>query len=560
MSDNPETLAAKPQEDLRDLIALQTAAIKRLEEHFAPASQEEIEERRFQRIRNLILRGISIGAIVVSGVLGAWEFGVYLKESWDVRAAAKNYADVGVSLYYEENNVTVAKEFIEKALELSPDNSNFLYLDAYIDGMSEVRRLFNLDRPYNAEELDAAYRAVAKSILLAQQEPGKPEAYILRGQIYAALKENERAISALETAIAIDPRNDFALMRLGVVEYSIGKSDKAIALFDEALEINPQSKWALLWKGITYSESRKLEKARESFTASLEIDPRFDLALYNLAWLHLKGKDKDYPTAERLFRKALAVNPSYKEAFYGLGMVYGYQSQYEIAHGYFTKALDLDGGFLTGWKWRGIVSYEMKNFSEAIDDFTQGLALDPSNADLFVRRARVALLTENYDDALKDLLLAKKFDESSPRTFLYLAQVYRALDRFDPAFEAIAQALDLNPSYADAYSLRADIENSLGQYEKAIDSYRRALGSTNYRQERFVVPMSKILVATGQYKKAFLELDKLASAGSRAEEVWKDLFSVALKIGKEARAREALAEYVRLAPASDYIDVMRKQL
>ena len=111
--------------------------------------------------------------------------------------------------------------------------------------MSEVRRLFNLDRPYTAEELDAAYRAIAKSILLEQQEPDKPEAYILRGQIYAALKERERAIVSLERAIALAPLNDFAVMRLGVVEYGAGQTDKALDLFDEALALNPNSKWAI---------------------------------------------------------------------------------------------------------------------------------------------------------------------------------------------------------------------------------------------------------------------------------------------------------------------------
>ena len=221
--------------ELKDLIALQTSAIKRLEEHFAPESIEEIEERRMDRLRALIVRAASIAALAVSGILGAWEFGLFIKESWDVRETAENYADVGVRLYYEENNIAVAKEFLEKALELSPDDANFLYLDAYIDGMSEVRRLFNLDRPYNADELDAAYRALAKSILLEQQDPNGPEAFILRGQIYAALKERERAVQALEKAIRIDPANDFATMRLGVVEYGEGKRDAAMGHFDKAL-------------------------------------------------------------------------------------------------------------------------------------------------------------------------------------------------------------------------------------------------------------------------------------------------------------------------------------
>lgn len=543
-------------QELHQLIALQTKAIKRLEEHFAPDSLEEIEERRFDRLRALAVRTASIIALAISGILGAWEFGMFIKESWDIRETASNYAEVGVKLYYEENNINVAKEFLEKAIELSPDNAEFLYLDAYIDGMSEVRRLFNLDRPYTADELDSAYRAVAKSILLEQQDPGKAEAFILRGQIYAALKENERAINSLQKAVEIDPSNDFAVMRLGVVEYGKGSPEKAIQRFDDALKLNPSSKWAYLWKGIVFSDTKQLVAARQSLRKALEIDPRFDLALYNLGWIELKEKEKNYQNAEEFFRKALAVNPSYKEALYGLGMVYGYQNQYEVARGYLSKALELDPGFLTAWKWRGIVNYELKDFDGAVSDFTEGLTLDPSNADLFVRRARVSILKEKYTEALNDLLLAKKFNAKNPRTYLYLGQIYKSLSQFDPAIASLSEALALNPKYADAHALMAAIYGEIGDTDKAVESYRNALRSTNYRPERFVIPMARLLRDMGQDGEAFEALSGLADKGIQSSDLWFELFYSSVALGRANNAKQALTEYIKLAPASEQIKAM----
>ncbi len=90
-------------------------------------------------------------------------------------------------------------------------------MDAYIDGMAAVRDLFNLDRPYNAAELNAAHEALAKSVLLENQQPESAEPYILRGQIYAALKDHDRARKTLLKAVQFDPKNDFALMRLGLL-------------------------------------------------------------------------------------------------------------------------------------------------------------------------------------------------------------------------------------------------------------------------------------------------------------------------------------------------------
>ena len=558
MQNSPNEGNEKPRQ-LEDLIALQTSAIKRLEEHFAPESIEEIEERRMDRLRALIVRAASISALAVSGILGAWEFGLFIKESWEVRETAANYADVGVRLYYEENNVAVAKEFLEKALELSPDDANFLYLDAYIDGMSEVRRLFNLDRPYTADELDAAYRALAKSILLEQQDPSGPEAFILRGQIYAALKERDRAVQALEKAISIDPANDFATMRLGVVEYGEGKRDAAMGHFDKALSLNPESKWAHLWKGIVYSEERALEESRIALNEALRLDPRFDLALYNLGWVELKEKKKNYVEAEKLFRRALSVNPSYKEALYGLAMVYGYQNQYETAHGYLSQALELDVGFLTAWKWRGIVNYEMKDFPAAIEDFSKGLALDPANSDLFVRRARVSILSGQFEKALDDLLLAKKFDEKNHRIYRYLGQVYSELNRLDIAVEVLKTALDLKPNDGDAYANLGEVYLKKGLARDAEESYRAALSSTEYRLERFAVPLSSILLDRGDYASAFELLSPLAEKVDNPE-VWYQLFSASLFLGDIPRATEALSSYIRLNPASEKIDEMRTKI
>ena len=549
----------KSQKALIDLIERQTRAISRLEEHFAPESLEEVEERRLDRLRSLLIRVASIGALVVSGTIGAWEFGTYLKENWEMRVAAENYAEVGLRLYYEEGNDSVAKDFIDKALELNPDNADYLYLDAFINGMSEVRTLFNLDRPYTSAELDAAYRAIAKSILLEQQDREAPEAFILRGQIYAALRDFDRARDSLGRAIERDPASDFALMRLGVVEYSDGNVKEAIKLFDRALGLNQSSKWAHLWKGIVFSETKDLSRARESLLSALEIDPRFDLALYNMGWLELKRPKKNYETAESYFRKALAVNPSYKEALYGLGMVYGYQNQYEIAHSYLSKALDINPGFLTAWKWRGIVSYEMKNFEAAVDDFSNGLALDPANADLFARRGRTHFLAGNGASALQDLLLARKFTPENSRIMLYLAEVYHQQGESTIALETLSEALTLNPDYADALALQGEIYRDQNKLEDAESSYRKALDATQYRPERYLVPLAQILMDQDKVDIAYKLIDARQKEINSAE-FWRLYFNLAIKTGQTEAAEAALASFVKLAPNSPDISDMRKSI
>ena len=95
-------------------------------------------EARQKKLVRLFLRSLSVFALGISGVFGLWELGVFLKEKWDMSKLAERYAQVGVELYYKENNTNIAKQFLEKAIELSPDNTDYIYFDAYIDGFLAV--------------------------------------------------------------------------------------------------------------------------------------------------------------------------------------------------------------------------------------------------------------------------------------------------------------------------------------------------------------------------------------------------------------------------------------
>lgn len=542
--------------ELKGLVLEQTRVLARLAKTFAPEEQEA-RQRRFVK---LLVRSASFAAIAVSGLIGSWELGVYLKDSWDLRRMANDYAQVGVRLYYQENNITVAKQFLGKALELQPSNSDYLFLDAFIDGMSAVRDLFNLDRPYDAKELNAAYEALAKSVFLEQQQPDAPEPYILRGQIYAALKDNKRAFKTLQQAIAIDPENDFALMRLGVISYNSGEDDKATAFLDQAISINPDSKWAYLWKGVIASDRRNFEIAKLNFDEALRIDPRFDMAHYNLGWVYLGSEPKNYAEAEKSFLKALSLNPDFKEAFYGLGMVFGYQQQYSVAKEYLTDAIELDDRFLTALKWRGIVNDELKLYDDAQADFSRAISINPTNSDIYMRRARLGMKMDDFENSLNDLLLAQKYNPVDARIFLYLGQLYLKLEQLDAATEATSKALNLQPNYSDAFSLLSEIYVKQEKYTDAIDALNQAVENTQYRRERFYINRANVYMKIGYTKKALADFVLAREDNTENAAAWLGEFEAALALKDRAVAKTALDEFTKLRPNDQRIETMRVQL
>jgi len=319
-----------------------------------------------------------------------------------IEKMGKEYVHVANRMFYEEANPEIALEFVDKAVKLCDGNADYKFLRAYIEGLSAMRLLLNLGRPYTKVELDRVHRCYAEAVHLQTLEPRRPEPYLLQGQILAALKDLDRAEVAMRKALELDDESDYVHVRMGQLMLEKRNITVARAEFDAALTRNPQSKWAWLWKGILErTVSKDVNAARKCYQAALSIDPKFDLALYNEGWTW--ADEKKYPKARHYMQKALKVNPAYKEAMYAMGMFYGYENNYPVAKTWMDKAIELDAKFLEGYKWRGVINWEMKDYAAALADYGRAIHLDPMNPDLYRRRAKVFEKIGNQESAKRDM-------------------------------------------------------------------------------------------------------------------------------------------------------------
>ena len=589
----------------REVFVRQAQAVERLADYFVPAQ----ERKRFARL----VRAISwIGArlfIVVGLLVGGSEAVQWLYQTWEIRNTAKDYAEVGSEIFYKENNPQVAKSLLDEAIALNPDNSRYRFFEAYIDGMGTVRNLLNLDRPYTKEELDQTHQALGKALFLERQSPEKPEAQILRGQIYAVLEDYDRARQSLleaidkaerlkkeepnffeksiidasvylgdltglpkfksfimttfnveESAEDMDSHLSFAHVRLALVENQVGSADKAISYLDKALEYDPESKWAYLWQGVFASERKHWLDARAFYDLALQKDSRFDLAYYNKGWTFLRSKPKDYNSARDMFQTAISLNPDYKEAYYGLGMVYGYQNKYQVAHEYLSRAIEIDNMFLNGWKWRAIVNDELGEFDAALKDFSQAIGLDPSNDDLYVRRARVLTKQGEYEAALHDLLLAKDFNSNNYRIPYYTGRVYAALDQYENAAAEFGRAIELRKGYSEAYAARASVWHRAGNLIEARHDYDSAVQNASYRPERMLVKRAEYFMVEGNLELALADYRLARESNPRYSTAWLGEAQAAMELKDNSSALVAINEYLKLKPQSEKAIEMKKVL
>ncbi len=419
----------------------------------------------------------------------------------------------------------------------------------------------NLDRPLLKDEVDKAHVAIAHAVLLQRLDAERPEPFILRGQVYAALGEKDRAGKALQEAIRIDPRNDFAHVRLAVLYSEEKKVDDALKELDTALAINAKSKWAYLWRGVILAEQRQQwDEARKAYDQALALDSRFDLAYYNLGWTYVNQKPADYAKARELFEKALTINPSYKEAFYGLGMVYGYQNLYEIAALYLDKAIELDKTFLTAWKWRGIIRVEQEQYDKALEDFTQAISLSPGEPELYVRRGRIYAKKNEVQNAVADLRFAAQLNPNDKKTWLYLGDVFTEADQTDQAQAYYEKALALDAQYADAYGQLAQLWLKRGNSDKAREAFDNAVTHAAYRPERFLLPRGRFLEGIGQNDLALADYRAARTSDPNLADAWLAEAQLLLKNKEKNPALEAVTKYIEIKPTDPQGQELREKI
>ncbi len=523
-------------------------------------SQEETS-RRERRLRSFIIRSVGLLSFAVSGLIASWELASYAYEQWQIAQMAKYYADVGAEIYYRENNPEVAGELVAKAIELEEDNPDHRYLQAYLEGMAAVRMLLNLDRPYTKTEMDQAHQAMANAIFLRELAPKRPEPYILQSQLHTALGQYERAQTEIEHALEIDPKHDFALVRLAVIQIKREEDEAALATLDRALSLAPDSKWAWLWKGYILAQDRETTaQAREAYAQAIAIDPRFDLAYYNRGWTWLRVRPQEYAKAREDFEQALRIKPDYKEALYGLGMVYGYQDRYGIAERYLSQALEIDDMFLTAWKWRGIVREEMGEYEAALEDFSQAVDLDPSNASLYTRRGRIYQRMENIEAALSDLRLAAEFEPKDPSIWLYVGRLYAQLEQHDNALANLDKALALNPGYSDALLARAEVHATLGQDEQALADYNQAIEKARYRVDRFHLARGDYFAKQEDWGKALADYRSAREQAAGNAAAWAKEAEAAYALKRFAEALTAVEQALALTPRDEALQALREKI
>ena len=381
------------------------------------------------------------------------------------------------------------------------DDAINAYRTAYQNDPALIEALYNLAQAYRRtgdtaaareqmelfQERKAALTPLHELRGALQRTQGTTErAQILAniGRFYLKDGHYEKAVSAYQKAIGMDPQLVSAYNGIGVAYTMLKKYAAAITAQQKALALQPDFPKAHAGIGLAYLRQNKTELALKHYRQAVTLDPQFLEAHLKIAMILLD--QARHAEATDAYLTIIALKPDDAEAYHNLGLCYAYQAMRE-SDTHQQSNQELTTAALTALEKAVNLSVSATGALKP----TEPLPLQPP----FL--AETYYLIGELQASQGDFSAAEKAYLSSglPKAYHALAQLSAKIasrDKSDPkrgletARRYAQEAIDMDPNVASYYNTLALIEFRRGDYRQAEQAIRKALelepGNRNYQQ------------------------------------------------------------------------------
>lgn len=306
---------------------------------------------------------------------------------------------------------------------------------------------------YKGKQADAK-TSIYKAATLSNNKNAEVMRKTAEIYINAEQKSLDEAITLLNTAIKIDPKN----------------AESYILLGDAVLEKNPTDGGPAI----------------KNYTRATELDPKSAKGMLRSGKLYERGQN--YQLALDYYKKAIAIDPTYAPAYREQAELYHKAKQDAKAIESYKKYLDLNDSPIARERYATFL-FSNKNYSDAVLEI-EGLQKG-GNSNLYLDRylgySYAELGNKTDTAAYKKGLMAinKFFDKAAAKTnFKYQATDYKykgillaKTGKDSLGIIEIEKAISMDPSISnDMLREIAKIYSKAKKHDKAIATYERIMG------------------------------------------------------------------------------------
>lgn len=186
-------------------------------------------------------------------------------------------------------------------------------------------------------------------------------------------------------------------------------------------------------------------------------------------------EDGDAGAAYTYYDKAVALNPTYANAYYNRGNMRSMRGDIAGALSDYDIALREDPKQVKALNNRGNIYRDLGRFQESLADHTEAVKLNPRYADAYYNRGLTHRAMNNNRAAIEDYTRAIEINPRFILAYNNRANCYR-LEKDDTlALEDYNKALEIDPNYFNAWFNRANLYRDLKEWAAAAADYAKAL-------------------------------------------------------------------------------------
>ena len=251
-----------------------------------------------------------------------------------------------------------------------------------------------------------------------------------------------------QRALQLDPRSADALIGIAHSYDSAGRTADAEAAYRKAIALRPDSWNGYNSLGTFLHGHQRYDEAIAQFRHAIALTPDNAPVYLNLGAAYIdKGYPKDYPEAEQMLQKSIALAPSYA-AYANLGYLYIQERKYAEAADAVEKALQLnDKNYLV---WGNLA----RAYEGLKDNEKMGKAQD----------REIALLEQAVQDTPRDGVVQANLG------LLYAKKKLR-----EKAISRVQSALALSPDDANVLEAVGEAYEDLGDRAQALQYIEKSL-------------------------------------------------------------------------------------
>ncbi|MEG4962074.1 MULTISPECIES: tetratricopeptide repeat protein [unclassified Microcoleus] len=212
----------------------------------------------------------------------------------------------------------------------------------------------------------------------------------------AAKSKFQKAQAAMERYIAYYPNDAYACSKLGALYVETGQIGRGIDLLTRGLTaaaIDDSILYELNYHlGIAYRQQQQFVKAKEHYQAAINTDvmPALKLGAYNNLGNLLKDEG-DLKSAEKAYKAALKIDPSFATGHYNLGLTLKAAGNLADAIAYYRQAIKIDPEHAEAHQNLAVALLKIGKMPESLAEFKRAIALHEQRRPFEAERLRRGL-------------------------------------------------------------------------------------------------------------------------------------------------------------------------